>query len=379
MQKYHFEISLDSPIDVTNALRKAKLLEAPKILPFGSAAASLLVESAELLSKMLDPATPFAEPKSWTTSGPTAAPTTVMSAGTSVSSDPQIPDTFLVTASLTEKSAIGGPKGASAIVELKIELNPEIAIDHKKYAALLCENARRLIHDLAQPVQAIYSFGASLVHALSKDESVYPPKQANWIRISNEQTERLVNLIKEHRASYISPSAITSPCRPCWAIAVLLAEFESHQFNKGSKGSIGSIGGKCRAPLYRPLSDAGLVNVDLHKLLTCTAIYLSILEESTLDLNENATLEFGFIPNPESSDIDNSKIYFGFTFPFGAETRTKWQHPSFDPKRRDFGFGYLSLLRGLEELGSIRPKFQGSNNEPAPEFIGVLLSQQAPA
>jgi hypothetical protein len=106
---------------------------------------------------------------------------------------------------------------------------------------------------------------------------------------------------------------------------------------------------------------------------------LSILEESALDLNENANLEFGFIPNPESSDADNSKIYFGFTFPFSAETRTKWQHPSFDPKRRDFGFGYLSLLRGLEELGSIRPKFQGSNNEPAPEFIGVLLSQQAQA
>jgi hypothetical protein len=363
MQKYQFEISIHSPKDLADALSKAKLLEAPKILPFAQAAASLLVESAELLSENLAPSTPVPGPKSFTTSGPTAG----SMSGTHSSSDPQVPDIFMVTASFTEKPSLDAPNGATAIVELRIALNPELAIEQKKYAALLSENARRLIHDLAQPVQAIYSFGASLVHALSKDESAFPPKQANWIRTSNEQTERLVTLIKEHRARYISPSAASSPCRPCWALAVQLAEFESRRISKG------------RAPLYHPLSDTRLVNVDLQKLLTCTAIYLSILEESALDLNENATLEFGFLPSPESTDVDSSKIYFGFTFPFSEEARSKWQHPDFDPKRRDFGFGYLSLLRGLEELGAIRPKFQGSNSEPAPEFIGVLLSLKAPA
>ena len=273
----------------------------------------------------------------------------------------------MVTATFTEVSALNGPKADTAILELKIELNPEMAIDHKKFVALLCENTRRLIHDLAQPVQAIYSYGASLVHALSKDEAAYPPKQANWIRISNEQTERLVTLIKEHRASYISHSAINSPCRPCWALAVLLAEFESRRIGKGG------------APLYHPLPDAWLVNVDLQKLLTCAAIYFSILEESGPELSENVTFEFGFLANPEPTDADPSKIYFGFTFPVSEQTRSQWQHPTFDPKRRDFGFGYLSLLRGLEELGALRPKYQGSNNGPAPEFIGVLLSQQAQA
>jgi hypothetical protein len=371
MQKYIFEIPNHDPAHAADTISKAKLLQAPKKLSFAQAAASLLVELTEQLSKNRDPSSSAPRPRSWTTSGPTerlaARSTGSPAAGAHSSTVPNIPDTFMVTASFAAVSASEGPKAETTIVELKIELNPEMAIEHKKYAELLCEDARRLIHDLAQPVQAIYSFGASLVNAVYKDETAYPPKQANWIRISNEQTERLVNLIKEHRANYISPTAFNAPCRPCWALAVLLAEFESRRMGKG-----GTL-------LYHPLPDSCLVNVDLQKLLTCTAIYLSILEESASEMNEKVTFDFGFLANPEPTDVDPGKIYFGFTFPVSEQTRSNWQHPTFDPKRRDFGFGYLSLLRGLEELGAIRPKYQGSNNGPTPEFIGVLLSLQAQA
>lgn len=367
MQKYTFQIPTYAQANEAEALKSTKLLHGPDKHSFAQEATNLLTHSPEvfaLLRAIADGAKAhYPGPRSWKTSGPGV--TTLPTAATGETGFAGRPELFLLNVSVMPTVTPDQGDTAIVILEMKIEINPEIDLEHKKYAALLCENARRMIHDLAQPVQAIYSFGASLVHALSKDEAAYPAKQAHWIRTSNDQTERLVALIKEHRAGYIAPKAMPIPSRPCWAIALLLAEFEARQREKAI------------IPIYHPLSQQEWVVVDLEKLLTCVALYLSILEEAAPNLNKGATAAFGFLPNPEAADIDGSKISFGFSFPFPDQTRSKWLQPTFDQQQKDFGFGHLALTRGLEELGTIKPRLQTGSTGLPPEFIGVLLNRQA--
>ena len=217
---------------------------------------------------------------------------------------------------------------------------PDNTPSARAFRSLLCESARKALHDLAQPVQAVYSFTSSLCRAADQGNMSMPEKHSGWLTASLEQAERLIAMIKEQRSHYVTLGLQSIAFDPRPAVGLVLWELRERLRKTGLN-------------LRIDLSAAPLtLFADPARLLAALVIYGLLLESAGQTPEQPLSLS---CPSGAGRIKDGPVAHLMLPLPPETST-TSAQAAHYQGERPDLGMGYAALVRALQELGPTEPE-----------------------
>lgn len=230
------------------------------------------------------------------------------------------------------------------------------------FRALLCESARKALHDLAQPVQAVYSFTSSLCRAADQGTFSMPEKHSGWLRASLEQAERLVAMIKEQRSHYVTPGPQSVAFDPRPAVGLVLWELRERLRRSGLDLKV-----DLRSAPQTLFADPA-------RLLNALVLYGVMLESAGRAPEEPLSLSC-----PASADEASDSPLAHLNLPLlPAAAAVPAQSGHYQGDRPDLGMGYAALVRALQDLGPTEPEHLPVHGE-RPRAIILKMPLRAPA
>jgi hypothetical protein len=233
---------------------------------------------------------------------------------------------------------------AGAMALVSIAFQPGDGPHDWAMQALVCEMGRRLLHDMAQPVQAIYAYAASLERSATQGDWSMPEKPSGWLKSALGQIERLVLMIKEQRNSLVEqPQSQLLDPRP--AMTALFWQ-RSHEIQKTASQLVVHI---ADAPELPPIKTNG------RQLLA--ALWLHSFWRESEDHWPDVPVTFG----PWGSNSSTNAL----SLPLATINQSVAHSPTGDSgappsanrivrfERRDWGLAEPAIKRLLGELGAV--------------------------